>query len=104
METPVIVGETDGRFCLYMPRYQYACHDCAREFEAHCARDEVSAFRPPCPGCGGNTDVHRVYTPVASVFKISGFYHVDSGKRFESQLSERGREIWNRKKQKLGVT
>ena len=30
-----------------MPMYEYACHDCGREFEALVRSDTV----PECPGC-----------------------------------------------------
>jgi putative FmdB family regulatory protein len=58
-----------------MPRYDYRCKKCGREFEAtHGIHDKVRK----CDECGG--EVRRVFHPVGIVFKGSGFYATDSKK------------------------
>lgn len=58
-----------------MPRYDYKCKKCGRDFEvAHGINDKVEK----CEECGG--EVRRVFHPVGIVFKGSGFYATDSKK------------------------
>ena len=56
----------------------------------------------PCAQCG-SVQTHRVPQAVGVTYATEGFYHIDSGKRFESQLSNRGKQIWERKKAELNV-
>jgi putative FmdB family regulatory protein len=58
-----------------MPRYEYKCKKCDRNFEVvHGIDDNVEA----CESCGG--EVRRVFHPVGIVFKGSGFYATDAKK------------------------
>lgn len=58
-----------------MPRYDYKCKKCDRNFEVtHSIHDSVET----CEECGG--EVRRVFHPVGIVFKGSGFYATDSKK------------------------
>lgn len=58
-----------------MPRYEYKCKKCDRNFEVtHGINDRVEE----CEKCGG--EVRRVFHPVGIVFKGSGFYATDSKK------------------------
>lgn len=83
-----------------MPNYIYACDDCRAKTEAtHPMNSEVTVC---CSKCGSDR-THRVPQIFNAVYAIEGFYHTDSGKRFESQLSEKGKDIWRRKKAELGV-
>lgn len=49
-----------------------------------------------CPNCGN--PAKRVLSMPAIIYKADGFYSIDSGKRFESQLTPRGKEIYNKAK------
>jgi putative FmdB family regulatory protein len=57
-----------------VPTYQYACLDCAEEFEVR------QSFADPalteCPACEGR--LRKVFNAVGIVFKGSGFYRTDS--------------------------
>jgi putative FmdB family regulatory protein len=58
-----------------LPRYEYKCKKCDRNFEVtHGINDKVES----CEECGG--EVRRVFHPVGIVFKGSGFYATDSKK------------------------
>jgi putative FmdB family regulatory protein len=58
-----------------LPRYDYKCKKCNRNFEVtHGINDTVES----CDECGG--EVRRVFHPVGIVFKGSGFYATDSKK------------------------
>ncbi|CAN5551935.1 zinc ribbon domain-containing protein [soil metagenome] len=59
-----------------MPIYEYACTSCGERTEA-----KQSFTDPPleeCPHCGGK--LRKLYSPVAIVFKGSGFYSTDAKK------------------------
>lgn len=56
-----------------MPRYEYKCGKCHRNFEVtHGINESVEE----CEYCSG--PVRRVFHPVGIVFKGSGFYATDS--------------------------
>ena len=58
-----------------MPRYEYKCRSCDRNFEVtHGINDSVET----CEECGG--DVRRVFHPIGVIFKGSGFYATDAKK------------------------
>jgi len=58
-----------------MPRYEYKCKKCGKNFEVvHGINDSVDS----CESCGG--EVRRVFHPVGIVFKGSGFYATDAKK------------------------
>jgi len=58
-----------------MPRYEYKCKSCDRNFEVvHGIDDNVET----CESCGG--EVRRIFHPVGIVFKGSGFYATDAKK------------------------
>jgi len=58
-----------------VPRYDYKCRSCKRNFEVTHGFDETVSS---CEYCGG--PVRRVFHPVGIVFKGSGFYATDSRK------------------------
>jgi len=52
----------------------------------------------------GSSDTHRLFTnPPSVVYATTGFHHIDSGKRFESQLSPKGKQVWEKAKRDVGV-
>ena len=57
-----------------LPTYEYECTRCSSRFEL---KQSFSDNTPvSCPRCGGGTQ--RVFSPVAIIFKGSGFYSTDS--------------------------
>jgi putative FmdB family regulatory protein len=56
-----------------MPTYEYKCKQCEHQFELW---QEVGADAPECPECGA--EVQKVFHPVRTIFKGSGFYITDS--------------------------
>ena len=59
-----------------MPIYEYKCENCSTQFELkHGFNDGLMAC---CPKCSGKT--RRLFSPVAVIFKGSGFYITDSRK------------------------
>jgi len=73
-----------------VPRYEYKCKKCDRNFEVtHSIHDSVET----CEECGG--EVRRVFHPVGILFKGSGFYATDSKKpdnKPARPLAEAGKE------------
>jgi len=60
-------------------------------------------IRSKCSVCG-SSDTHRLFTnPPSVVYATTGFHHIDSGKRFESQLSPKGKQVWEKAKRDVGV-
>ena len=55
-----------------MPNYEYRCTNCENQFEIW---QEVGAAAPPCPEC--QSEVKKVFHPVRTIFKGSGFYVTD---------------------------
>ena len=70
-----------------MPNYEYRCMSCENQFEIW---QEVGSSPPPCPECG--KEVKKVFHPVRTIFKGSGFYVTDlraeKGKTVGSAASE----------------
>jgi putative FmdB family regulatory protein len=59
-----------------MPIYEYECVDCSKKFEVRRGfHDEEDAFCPHCAGKG-----RRMFSPVAVIYKGSGFYTTDYGR------------------------
>ena len=59
-----------------MPFYEYQCLHCSNQFElkrSFCIESEVT-----CPQCQG--EVQRMFSPVAVIYKGSGFYTTDNPK------------------------
>lgn len=56
-----------------MPRYDYRCTACEREFEI--SRPIGATTDEICPTC--SAPAKRVFTPVGVVFKGSGFHNTD---------------------------
>jgi len=56
-----------------MPTYEYKCKQCDHQFELW---QEVGADAPACPEC--SAEVQKVFHPVRTIFKGSGFYITDS--------------------------
>jgi putative FmdB family regulatory protein len=57
-----------------VPTYQYACLDCAEDFEVQQSFSDASLTE--CPACEGR--LRKVFNAVGIVFKGSGFYRTDS--------------------------
>jgi putative FmdB family regulatory protein len=57
-----------------VPTYQYACMDCAEDFEVRQSFSDPSLTE--CPACEGR--LRKVFNAVGIVFKGSGFYRTDS--------------------------
>jgi putative FmdB family regulatory protein len=74
-----------------MPRYEYKCKKCDKNFEVvHGINENVDT----CKFCG--SEVRRVFHPVGIVFKGSGFYSTDSriegGKKRKPQAEPDSKE------------
>ena len=59
-----------------MPRYDYLCLSCEREFELRQSFSEAGSG--VCPTCSG--EGRRVFHAVPVIFKGSGFYTTDYGR------------------------
>ena len=57
-----------------MPIYEYQCTRCSFRFELKQSFSENTPVS--CPRCGGGAQ--RIFSPVALIFKGSGFYITDS--------------------------
>ena len=59
-----------------MPIYEYECRVCGSHF------DLLQKFGDPCPAAcpNGHSDVHRLLSQPAIIFKGSGFYVTDNGR------------------------
>jgi len=81
--------------------YVYRCDECGEKFE----KSHPIYWDKPvhCEECGSNK-THRIPQLPGIIFATTGFFHIDSGKRFESQLSERGKQVWAKSKAKAGVS
>ena len=55
-----------------MPVYEYRCISCEHQFDLW---QEIGAEPPPCPEC--ESDVKKIFHPVRTIFKGSGFYITD---------------------------
>ena len=66
-----------------MPRYEYQCVTCKHRFELRQGFDADSIT--DCPICGA--PAHRRFNSVAVIYKGSGFYTTDYGRK---HLSEAG--------------
>lgn len=64
-----------------MPNYEYRCTGCEHVFEIW---QEVGAAAPPCPEC--QAEVKKVFHPIRTIFKGSGFYITDT--RAENKARE----------------
>lgn len=56
-----------------MPTYEYKCTQDGTVFDVW---QEVGSDAPPCPTCGAPTK--KVFRPVRTIFKGSGFYLTDT--------------------------
>ncbi len=63
-----------------MPTYGYACDTCGHEFELKQGFDAASVQK--CPQC--HNSAKRTFHPVGVIYKGSGFYSTDYGRRSES--------------------
>lgn len=63
-----------------MPVYEYRCIQCEHQFDLW---QEVGSEPPPCPECA--SQVKKIFHPVRTIFKGSGFYITDT--RAESSKS-----------------
>ena len=66
-----------------MPIYQYLCPSCNHEFELRQSFTDDS--RASCPRC--DNGARRIFSPVPIIFKGSGFYVTDNGKKGDTQES-----------------
>ena len=71
-----------------MPRYDYVCPDCGNEFEVRQSFDSEPVAT--CDSCQGTA--RRVIHSVPIVFKGSGFYVNDYGKKGSSSTSTASRD------------
>ena len=71
-----LVGIGEG----HLPRYDYECNNCRHLFELRQSFDDEPVAK--CPECDG--DAHRKISVVPIVFKGSGWYVNDYGKRDSS--------------------
>jgi putative FmdB family regulatory protein len=55
-----------------VPNYEYRCTNCENQFEIW---QEVGADAPPCPEC--QSEVKKVFHPIRTIYKGSGFYVTD---------------------------
>lgn len=81
-----------------MPLYDYECTEHGT-FEVFRAMNDNKLQR--CPIC--RATAKRVFAPLPAIYKTGGFYHVDSGKRFESQLGPVGKETYRKAKERVGL-
>ena len=81
-----------------MPIYDYKC-------EKHGAFEVVRSMKDDSPQvCLRCRRVaKRVFSPTPAIYKVGGFFHIDSGKRFESQLGPVGKETYRKAKEKVGL-
>ncbi len=78
-----------------MPRYEYKCKACNKTFEVmHGISDSVKS----CAFCGG--DVRRVFHPAGIVFKGSGFYSTDYGKKRSIPSNGNGKGSYSKDSEK----
>ena len=56
-----------------MPNYEYECTQCSHRFEIW---QSVGEEAPACPECG--SVVRKVFHPIRTIYKGSGFYITDS--------------------------
>jgi putative FmdB family regulatory protein len=70
-----------------MPIYAYECRECGIRFE------KLQKFGAPVPETcpQGHARVHRLLSQPAIIFKGSGFYITDNGKRRNGTSSKNGR-------------
>lgn len=77
-----------------MPKYDYSCptHGTFEVFKP--MSDTSDLTRMSCAKCGKQSK--RLFSVVPAIFKCDGFYHIDSGKRFTSQLGPVGKEVYEK--------
>jgi len=69
-----------------MPIYEYECGKCLLRFELKRQfSEDGSGF---CPQCG--SEARRIWSPVAIIFKGSGFYVTDNRKDRNGLSSDKG--------------
>ena len=78
-----------------MPRYDFSCHGCGLEFEAHVPIEERDNVQ--CPRCGNPTNRREVYPFAAHIWKPRWFEHIDtypiyieSKKQLKEECKKRG--------------
>lgn len=71
-----------------MPLYAYQCRECGHNLEAR--QSFADAPLRECPHCGDAEGLFRVVQPAGIVFKGSGFYVTDSGKRNSANPAPNG--------------
>ena len=77
-----------------MPVYSYRCTSHG-EFDSIRSTEQRNE-RALCPRCHRVSARHYTVTPI--IYKTDGFFSIDSGKRFESQLSKGGKEKFQKAK------
>ncbi|MBW7996059.1 MAG: zinc ribbon domain-containing protein [Candidatus Glassbacteria bacterium] len=68
-----------------MPIYEYQCKSCGKRFEVLQGINETPELS--CDKCDG-TDIQRILSPVAFVFKGSGFYATDYKNKGKGKAKE----------------
>ena len=79
-----------------MTIYEYECEQHG-QFEVKRPMGETNRI-VNCPRC--NERANRVFNPLGIIYKVGGFYSIDSGQRYESQLTPKGKEIYQKAKAK----
>jgi putative FmdB family regulatory protein len=67
---------------LLVPNYEYECTECAHRFELW---QSVGEEAPACPECG--SVVRKIFHPIRTIYKGSGFYITDSRSEKSSKSS-----------------
>lgn len=65
-----------------MPNYEYECTKCSHRFEIW---QSVGEAAPDCPECGA--PVRKIFHPIRTIYKGSGFYITDSRSESSSKSS-----------------
>jgi len=66
-------GRGDIQEELLVPNYEYQCTECEHRFEIW---QSVGEAPPACPECG--SVVKKIFHPIRTIYKGSGFYITDS--------------------------
>lgn len=72
-----------------MPLYAYQCRECGHDLEVRQSFSDSPLTE--CPNCGAPTGLFRVVQPTGIVFKGSGFYVTDSGKKNGAAMPANGK-------------
>lgn len=75
-----------------MPTYPYECQTCEHQFELVMKMSEYdSKVKPPCPECGAEEQVARIFTPPMINFAGDGW--ATKNNRIASQMRSKNRRL-----------